>query len=104
MHFMRKNYPIRLTTITPVCIGTGQKLSPYADYIIDENSKKIFYIDQALVKRKIAEKLNLIDEYVHGVSTRLDNNRSKFNLYKFLKAKLNIDVYTQHQLQLDCEA
>lgn len=101
---MRKNYPIRLTTITPVCIGTGQKLSPYADYIIDEDSKKIFYIDQALVKRKIAEKLNLIDEYVHGVSTGMDNNRSRFNLYQFLKDKLNIDVYTQHQLQLDCEA
>jgi CRISPR-associated protein Csm5 len=101
---MKQTYPLQLTTLTPVCIGTGNKLSPYADYVIDEQRKKIYYIDQELVKNKLAKEPNLIDEYVEGVANGMDNNRSSFNLKNFLKNRLNIDVHKEHRLQLDCEA
>lgn len=101
---MEKTCPLQLTTLTPVCIGTGNKLSPYADYVIDENQKKIYYINQELVKAKLAKSPNLIDEYVAGVANGMDNNRSTFNLNNFLKTRLSIDVRREHRLQLDCEA
>jgi CRISPR-associated protein Csm5 len=101
---MKQTYQLQLTTLTPVCIGTGNKLSPYADYVIDEQRKKIYYIDQELVKNKLAKEPNLIDEYVEGVANGMDNNRSSFNLKNFLKNRLNIDVHKEHRLQLDCEA
>lgn len=101
---MKQTYQIQLTTLTPVCIGTGNKLSPYADYVIDEQHKKIYYIDQELVKNKLANKPNLIDEYVAGVANGMDNNRSRFNLNNFLKNRLDIDAHKEHRLQLDCEA
>ncbi len=101
---MKQIYPLQLTALTPVCIGTGNKLSPYADYVIDEQHRKIYYIDQELVKNKLADKPNLIDEYVAGVADGMDNNRSKFNLKNFLKSRLDIDIHKEHRLQLDCEA
>lgn len=101
---MTAQYQLQLTTITPVCIGTGTKLSPYADYVIDERHKKIYYIDQELVKRKLAQNVRLVDDYVAGVATGMDNNRSSFNVDQFLRTRLGIDVKTQHRLQLDCEA
>lgn len=101
---MKQTYPLQLTTLTSVCIGTGNKLSPYADYVIDEQRKKIYYVDQELIKNKLADKPNLIDEYVAGVANGMDNNLSRFNLRNFLKNSLDIDVYKEHRLQLDCEA
>lgn len=101
---MKQTYSLQFTTLTPVCIGTGNKLSPYADYVIDEQHKKIYYINQELVKSKLGENLKLIDEYVAGVANGMDNNRSTFNLNNFLKTRLSIDVRKEHRLQLDCEA
>lgn len=101
---MNQTYPLQLTTLTPVCIGTGNKLSPYADYVIDKQRKKIYYINQELVKTKLADKLNLIDEYVAGIANGMDNNRSTFNLNNFLKSRLDIDIRNEYRMQLDCEA
>lgn len=101
---MKKNYKLKLTTLTPVCIGTGNKLSPYADYVIDNKQKKIYYIDQYLVKTKLAATPTLINEYVSGILNGMDNNRSKFNIAEFLKNRLKIDIIESSQISLNCEA
>ncbi len=97
-----QNYHFTIKTITPVCIGTGNKLSPYADYVIDEQRKKIYYVDQKLIKDKLATNLKLIDEYVAGVANGMDNNRSSFNLRQFLNHKLQIDITKQYKSSFDC--
>jgi len=101
---MKQKHKIQLTTLTPVCIGTGSKLSPYADYVIDEQHKKIYYVNQELVKSRLEENMKLIDEYVAGVTSGMDNNRSLFRLENFLKNRLKIDIRKEHRLQMDCEA
>jgi len=100
----QKQYNIKLTTLTPVCIGTGITLSPYSDYVIDESEKRIYYVNQELIKKKLEEKLELIDEFVNSVASGMDNNRSNFKLEQFLAKRLGIDIRKHHLLQLPCEA
>ena len=48
---MKSQYRIKLTTLTPVCIGDGNKINSITDYICDRN--RIYYLN----KEKIAERL-----------------------------------------------
>lgn len=73
---------IKITTVTPVTIGSGNELSPYADYVIDNN--RIYYIDRKKLQQKIAKDDNLLESYVTGISSKMDNNRSEFDLKRFL--------------------
>lgn len=77
---------LRITTITPVTIGSGVELSPYADYFIDGNM--ICFLDKKKVHDKIIQKGNqYLDLYVQGVATGMEmngNNRSEFDLRSFL--------------------
>jgi len=42
---------LEITTITPVAIGSGNELSPYADYVMDRN--RVYYIDRKKLQQKI---------------------------------------------------
>ncbi len=73
---------LRVTTITPVAIGSGRELSPYADYIIDEG--KVYYIDTKKSIDKIMKKGDrFLENYITGVADGMDNNRSSFDLKNF---------------------
>ncbi|MDX1904537.1 MAG: type III-A CRISPR-associated RAMP protein Csm5 [Thermonemataceae bacterium] len=80
-------------TLSPISVGTGQKLSPYSDFIIDDDW--IYFLNQEHIKTAFQQKGNamdsLIDEYVEGVATGMNNNRSSFELKNFLINRLKID-------------
>lgn len=74
---------LRITTITPISIGSGRELSPYADYVIDNDS--VFFIDTKRSVNKIMTKGDkLLEDYIIGVADGLDKNRSTFDLKNFL--------------------
>ena len=90
---------MKLTTVTPVSIGgdQGLKLSPYSDYIFDDNGDSIRYVKTALIEKRIRDilakdkKSNILDKYVSGVA-QMENNRSPFVLKDFIKNDLNLDI------------
>jgi len=73
---------LKITTITPVAIGAGIELSPYSDYIIDNN--QVCFIDKAKLQKIIASNNRWLDLYVQGVAMQMDNNRSNFDIKSFL--------------------
>ena len=80
---MSETTKLRITTVTPVTIGSGAELSPYSDYIID--SEKICFIDKGKMVNRIMQKGDhYLDRYVYGVANKVDNNRSEFDLKSFL--------------------
>lgn len=80
---MSETVKLKITTLTPVTIGSGTELSPYSDYIIDNN--KVCFIDKKKMQDKILQKGDqYLDLYIQGVATGIDNNRSEFNLKSFL--------------------
>ncbi len=84
---------LKITTITPVTIGSGVDLSPYVDYVIDD--KKVCLIDKAKMVDKIMAKGDrILDDYVYGVANGIDQSktRSNFDLIQFLTGN-NITDY-----------
>lgn len=81
---MKETVRLRITTLTPVSIGSGAILSPYADYIIDESNKQICFVDKQKLQQIIAQDDRWLDAYVQGIATGMDNNRSDFDLKSFL--------------------
>ncbi|SHI73513.1 CRISPR-associated protein Csm5 [Cruoricaptor ignavus] len=84
---MPNPYNIKLTTLSPVCIGSGEKLSPYADFIIDQANEGIHYINKAAVEKILGEYPELMDDYVSGITSGNQN----FSLKSFLEEELNLD-------------
>ncbi len=85
-----KTYLLEIETLTPVGIGSGDKLSPYADVIIDEANKQVHYINHEAVKNRLAAKPELIDDYVNGITGGMDNNRSHFKIKNFIEQRLGL--------------
>lgn len=83
-------YKIKLSTLTPVAIGSGEELWPYADYI--EEAGHIYVIDKVALQEKLATNDHWMDLYVEGVAKGMDNNRSSFDLKKFIVHTLNETV------------
>lgn len=76
---------LKITTLTPVTIGSGEELSPYSDYVLVNN--KINFIDKKkMVDKIMAKGENLLDEYVYGVASGIDQSltKSDFDLKNFL--------------------
>lgn len=74
---------LKITTLTPVTIGSGSELSPYSDYVIDNG--QVCFIDIKKMQDKILHKgESYFDKYVQGVAMKIDNNRSEFDLKSFL--------------------
>ena len=80
---MNKKVKLKITTLTPVTIGSGDELSPYSDYLIDDN--QVCFIDKQKMHDKIMQRgEKFFNLYIEGVATKMDNNRSDFNLKSFL--------------------
>ena len=74
---------LKITTLTPVTIGSGAELSPYADYIADDG--QICFIDKKKMVEKIMQKGDsYLERYIYGIANGMDNNRSEFDLKSFL--------------------
>lgn len=90
-----KNYTkIKLEVISPLCIGNGQILSPYTDYVLDENAGKLYYINKAKINRQLAANDKLMDTYVYSVANNMDasNTRSEFNFRQFIESSLRMNL------------
>jgi CRISPR-associated protein Csm5 len=80
---MNEKLKLKITTLTPVTVGSGAELSPYSDYIVDNN--QVYFIDKKKMQDKILQKGDqYLDLFIQGVATKMDNNRSEFNLKSFL--------------------
>jgi len=76
---------LKITTLTPVAIGSGEEWSPYADYVLDDN--KVYFIDKKkMVERIMAKGEKLLNDYVYGVASGIDQSmtKSNFDLKNFL--------------------
>ncbi len=84
---------LKLTTITPVCIGGNQdnRLSPYADYVVSNDGQHIQYINQKVLENAVME-ADLLDDYVKYIATGVDNNRSRFDLRHFITGELKKEI------------
>lgn len=89
---------IKITTLSPVCIGSGQKLSPIADYIYD--NKQIHYLNKAKIEEVLAQDSDLMDKYIQGIVYGMDNNKTNFPLKEFLEnsLKLSPNEYILHSV------
>lgn len=79
-------------TISPVSVTTGEKFSPYSDFVFEGGY--VYFLNHEKIKEAFKQKANmdsLIDEYVAGVATGMDNNRSHFELKNFIKNRLQND-------------
>lgn len=107
-----ENYKIKLTTLSPVSIGNGQKLNHFADYIYDAGENKIHFVNKKVIAEKLAANENLMNRYIAGITTGMDNNRTKFELQNFLKNVLKLqssdytlyseDAHTDTSKELNC--
>jgi CRISPR type III-A-associated RAMP protein Csm5 len=89
---------IQLETITPVSIGNGEVLSPYVDFVFEED--RIYVVDKDKIAAAIPDAL--MDEYIENILGSFQNNRSNFNLKAFLehedKLDLSIDEYAKRSV------
>ncbi|PKQ67670.1 type III-A CRISPR-associated RAMP protein Csm5 [Raineya orbicola] len=87
------NYTLYFKTLSPVSVGTGEKFSPYSDFVIEKNF--VHFIDKEKIKAIIRSKPNfdeLIDLYVAGIATGMDNNRSHFELKQYITNTLKVPL------------
>lgn len=93
--FKKINYTqtIKISTITPVSIGNGEVLSPYTDFVFDDQKDVIHILDKDKIARRIVEldeqradgQSKLMDDYISLIYGSFDNNRSEFDLKKFIE-------------------
>ncbi|MDR0753770.1 MAG: type III-A CRISPR-associated RAMP protein Csm5 [Prevotellaceae bacterium] len=94
---------LEITTLSPVTIGSGAEWSPYADYVIDKDKDLFYLLDRNKIIKKIAENDRWLEQYVNGVASGMNNNRSEFDLKIFLTDILresidNMSVFRCHVL------
>ncbi len=85
-----KQYQIKITSITPVCIGDGKKLSPFSDYKLKD--RKLIYLNQETIKQVLKTRPNLIEDFVNGIISGMDNTGSKFDIESFFYNYAKIDL------------
>lgn len=78
------SFKIRLSTLTPLSIGNGQVLSPYADYVYDASEDCVYLVNKTIFEEAVNSK-NLLDQYIDSIVNTFGNNRSGFNLKKFIE-------------------
>lgn len=81
-----------ITTITPISIGAGQEAvkSPYTDYVVSEDNKKVHYIDHEKFEEELLKR-DLIGEFTNAI-VQMDNNRSNLDLKRFIQNRLQIPI------------
>lgn len=84
---------MKLTTVTPVSIGDGGKLSPLTDYILDDG--RLYLIDEDKFRKAFSEdKIHLLDDFMQGVEKHVDIDKTEF-LKDFIENTLSLKPFTQ---------
>lgn len=96
-------YRIQVETITPVSVGNGQILSPYTDFVLDEDQSQVHLLDKEAISGAILDvgKPEVMNAYIDGIYGSFNNNRSEFDLKKFLEGhpvSLLPDDYTAQKI------
>jgi len=89
---IQNTYKLKITALTPVTVGSGEELSPYADYIATRDS--IHIIDKTALQNKVARNDIWMDTYVEALARGMDNNRSDFDLKVFIENTLKEKIDT----------
>jgi len=84
---------LKLRTISPISIGSdkGDVLSPYADFVFSDDGKMLHYLNLEKIEEAVGKQKKL-EEYIQGIRGGMDNNRSNFNLFRFLTNTLDLDL------------
>ena len=88
---MKSQYRIKLTTLTPVCIGDGNKINSITDCIYDRN--RVYYLNKQKIAERLAGNEELMDRYMSGIVSNMNNNRTEFDLKYFLEKVLRLSQY-----------
>ena len=88
---MKSQYRIKLTTLTPVCIGDGKTINSVTDYISDRN--KVHYLNKQNIAERLAGDDELMDRYMSEIISNMNNNRTEFDLKNFLEKVLRLSQY-----------
>ena len=88
---MKSQYRIKLTTLTPVCIGDGKTINPVTDYISDRN--KVHYLNKQNIAERLAGDDEMMDRYMSEIISNMNNNRTEFDLKYFLEKVLRLSQY-----------
>jgi len=90
---MKSQYRIKLTTLTPVCIGDGNKINSITDYICDRN--RIYYLNKEKIAERLAGDDEMMDRYMNGIISNMNNNnnRTEFDLKDFLEKVLKLSLH-----------
>ena len=88
---MKSQYRIKLTTLTPVCIGDGNKINSITDCIYDRN--RVYYLNKQKIAERLAGNEELMDRYMSGIISNMNNNRIEFDLKYFLEKVLRLSQY-----------
>lgn len=87
-----RTIPLKLTTVTPVSIGDGGKLSPFTDYILHDG--KYYLIDEEKFQEEFKDKIHLLDYFMQGVKNHSLKDKTKF-LKEFIEEQLQVEPFTE---------
>lgn len=95
---MFQQYQVNITTLTPLCIGDGQKLSPFSDYKLKGN--KLIYLNHEIIKQTLEKHPDLINAYVEGIIEGKDNTGNVFDVENFFynHARLDLASFTRRTI------
>ena len=98
---MKSQYRIKLTTLTPVCIGDGKTINPVTDYIYDRNRNQVHYLNKEKIAERLAGDDELMDRYMSEIISNMNNNRTEFDLKNFLEKvlKLSLQDYALYSIE-----
>ena len=96
---MKSQYRIKLTTLTPVCIGDGNKINSITDCIYDRN--RVYYLNKQKIAERLAGDDEMMDRYMSEIISNMNNNRTEFDLKNFLEKvlKLSLQDYALYSVE-----
>jgi CRISPR type III-A-associated RAMP protein Csm5 len=100
------NIRLKLKTLSPVHIGSGEKITSYNDYIYDDGY--VYYIDYDALEEYIMKQNNIdeiIDDFVNTVKIQASNNKKeKYKLKNFFEDNgLNYKDFSYNKLSANEE-
>jgi len=97
---------VKLKTLTPVNVGTGETLSQFCDYVYDDGF--IYYLDHDLIALELSKRPDgdrLMDEFVATVRNQAGANvQNRFRIKGFLEnAGLDFKNFASKRIAVDDE-
>lgn len=95
-----RTWSVKLTTLSPLFIGSGKTLSPYSDFIQEKNT--LIYLDKKEIERVISGNPELIDAYVTEIRKNMENTTANVSLKNFIttRLKLSLESVTKQKIPL----